>query len=273
MALRAFRNTCVLTCLCVAAPVMAGSVTASSGFDYSSGKYGTSTTTDIWEVPFSVGYDTGSWQFKLTVPYINISGASNVIPGVGTTINTNPSGRGRGHGHATGGTTTTTSTSGSASGLGDVTAKATYQLFYDQTQRFGMDVSGKIKFGTADQNKGLGTGQNDYRVGVDAYKGAGNWTLFGGVGYTDFGSSAYIPLSNGADANVGAGYRVDASDNVGAFYYYRQRISNYGYQRKELTGYWNHHFDKHWELQAYALTGFSNGSPDWGGGAMIKWRM
>lgn len=270
------RTICLIACLCAAPPVLAGTWTASAGAFYSTGKYGSTTSTDIWSVPLSVGYDTGNWSFKLTAPYVRITGQSNVLPGVGKVNNGNPIGRGVGRilGTGTGGTgSTTTSTRGTASGLGDVTASATYQLFYDKQTRFGMDLGGKVKFGTADANKGLGTGANDYRVGLDAYKGLGHWTLFGGVGYTDFGSSTYIKLNNGADANLGAGYRVNSSNDVGAFYAYRQRISDYGYPRKELTGYWNHHISKTWELQMYALTGFSDGSPDWGAGATLKWNL
>ena len=30
-----------------------------------------------------------------------------------------------------------------------------------------IDLTGKVKFGTADENKGLGTGENDYAVQAD----------------------------------------------------------------------------------------------------------
>lgn len=269
---------CMLTCLCAAPSAFAGTGTwkASAGAFYSTGKYGYTSSTDIWSVPLSVGYDTGDWSFKLTVPYVSVTGESSVLPGVGKVNNGNPIGRGLGRILGTGGgtgNTGATSTRGTASGLGDVTAEATYRLFYDQQDRFGMDLGARVKFGTADADKGLGTGANDYRLGLDAYKGIGKWTVFGGAGYTDFGSSKYIKLKNGADGNAGAGYRFDDNNDAGAFYYYRQRISDNGYARKELTAYWNHHFSKTWELQTYALTGFSDGSPDWGAGATLKWNM
>ncbi|GAB3027717.1 MULTISPECIES: transporter [Oleiagrimonas] len=256
----------------VAMPALAGTPSFTAGADYTSGKYGTDTTTDIWSVPLTFGYDTGKWRFKLTVPYIHISGTGNVVPGVGKVNNGNPRGLGRGNGNAGGGTTTTTTqTSSSASGLGDVVAKASYNLFYDQTDRFGMDLGAKVKFGTADENKGLGTGKNDYGLNLDAYKGIGHWTVFGGVGYMNYGSSQYIKLKNGANANVGASYRFSKSDSLGAYYYYRERIADGGYAQKELTGYWNHNLDDSLRLQAYVMTGFSDGSPDWGGGASLRY--
>lgn len=253
-------------------PAMAGTPSFSAGANYFSGKYGTTTTTDIWSVPLVFGYDSGSWHYKLTVPYIRITGTGDVVPGVGKVQNSNPLGLGRGRllgggGTPAGGTPTRTT----ASGLGDVVAQASYTLFYDTASRFGMDLGTKIKFGTADANKGLGTGQNDYGLNLDAYKGIGNWTLFGGVGYTDYGSSRYIKLNNGANANVGFSFKASDSDSLGAYYDYRQRISDFGHQQSEVSGFWNHHITDTTRLQAYVLAGFTNGSPDWGAGASLKW--
>lgn len=248
-----------------------GGFTASAGFDYSAGKYGTPFNTDIWDVPFSVGYEANRWSAKLTVPWISISGANDVIPGIGRVKNNNPHGRGHGRGNTGGPTPPAVETSGSASGLGDVVAQATYGLVRDDADNFGLDLTGKIKFGTASENKGLGTGQNDYGVNLDAYKGFGAWTLFGGAGYMKYGSSQYIVLHNGWNANVGASYKLGASDTLAAYAYFRQKISDAGYQERELTGYWDHRFGNAWRLQAYVLGGFSDGSPDVGVGAAMRY--
>jgi hypothetical protein len=258
-----------------------GQFSLSAGANYSSGKYGTDTTTEIWSVPFTAEYQTSRWTFKLVVPYVNVSGPGNVIPGVGRVNNNNPLCRGLGHavggllhacggGTSTGGTATTVS-SGSASGLGDVVASAGYQLFASSDQSFGVDLTGKIKFGTADADKGLGTGKNDYGLSLDTYKVAGNWTAFGGVGWMKYGSSQYIQLKNGFNANVGAQYKLGGSDSIGAYYYYRERIATGGAPQSELTGYWNHKLGDSWRLQAYAMGGFANGSPDYGAGATLKY--
>lgn len=251
----------------------AGHVTASVGTDYSAGKYGTSFETDIWDVPLSVGYQADRWSVKLTVPFISISGANDVIPGIGRVKNSNPHGRGRGKGNSGGGVMPppVTETSGSASGLGDVVAQASYGLVRDDAANFGLDVTGKIKIGTADENKGLGTGKNDYGLGLGAYKGFGAWTLFADAGYTKYGSSTYIPLHGGWNGDLGAGYKLDDANTIGAYYYYRQKISDYGYQLSEGTAYWDHKFGDSLRLQAYALAGFSNGSPDWGAGANVRY--
>lgn len=250
-------------------------VKVGAGVDYTSGKYGTSQTTDITQVPVSVGYDTGDWSLKLVLPYIRVSGPADVIPGVGPVDNGNPSGRGKGHGkgqNSTGGTPVTTAdttTTGSASGLGDIIASATYSAYHNDANNFGIDLTGKVKFGTADENKGLGTGKNDYTFAVDTYKGFGQWTVFGGVSYTWLGSSQYIRLNNVFGANAGASYKLDSQSTIGAYYDYREKASSTSFSRSELTGYYSYKFSSQWKAQVYATKGFSDGSPDWGVGASV----
>ncbi|HVC17643.1 MAG TPA: transporter [Rhodanobacter sp.] len=254
-----------------------GYFSISGGANYSSGKYGTSSTTDIWSVPLTAAYESDRWTFKLIVPYIGISGSGSVIPGTGLVDNINPLGRGRGRGNilggggstGTGGTATTTN--GSASGLGDIVASAGYNLYSSADRSFGLVLTGKVKFGTADENKGLGTGKNDYGVSLDTYKVYGRWTPFGGVGWMKYGSSQYIKLKNGYNANVGVDYKLDSNNNFGSYYYYREKIAVGGAQQSELAAYWNHKFSDNLRLQSYVLGGTTDGSPDWGGGASVKY--
>src|SRR5712691_4799076 len=86
----------------------AGEFSLGVGLNYSSGEYGTSTTTEILSVPIIARYDRGPWIFKLTVPYLSISGGTSVVPGIGRVTSTNPRRRGGGASEAT------------ATGLGDI---------------------------------------------------------------------------------------------------------------------------------------------------------
>ncbi len=270
------RLSCALALLALCIPAAQadgnGSFYASTGFDYSSGKYGQSINTTIWDVPFTAGYSGQDWSFRVTVPWIRVSGPPNVIPGIGVVQNHNPLGRGLGRLLGVGGTTPGATTSGTASGLGDVMAQATYHVVNDTASQFVLDVSGRVNFGTASANEGLGTGQNDYGAEVDAYKGLGSaWTAFGGVGYTDLGSSAYIQLRNVWSANVGVNYAMDQDDSAGLYFFYQQRPSASGYSRQEATLYYNHKVNTAWTLQGYVLGGLSSGSPGYGLGASAKY--
>src|SRR3954469_25571649 len=95
-----------------------GTFSLGTGLTYTSGDYGTSTTTKILSIPFTARYDLDRWTFKATIPYLRISGGWGVIPGLGKGPNKNPRGRGRGPSGTT--TTTTTAADSTASGWGDL---------------------------------------------------------------------------------------------------------------------------------------------------------
>src|SRR5712692_5049128 len=73
-----------------------GELSLGAGLTYSTGTYGTSTETKILSIPLTGRYDQGPWVFKLTVPLLRVTGASDVIPGLGRGNNSNSRGRGRG---------------------------------------------------------------------------------------------------------------------------------------------------------------------------------
>jgi hypothetical protein len=233
--------------------------TAGTGIYYSSGDYGTSATTTILAVPFSARYERGPWTLRASVPYLEISGPSAVIPGVGAVSNSNPRRRG------------TATSAATASGFGDVVTSATYAAYYDRASQFGVDVTGKLKIATADPDQGLGTGEHDFAALADLYKVVGKTTLFAGAGYHVLGSSAYIPLDNVWSASVGGSYRIDERDSAGVTYDARQRVSPSASPQRELTAFWARRLDRAWRAQLYALKGFANGSPDWGAGLSLAY--
>jgi hypothetical protein len=235
------------------------------GVDYTSGKYGTDTTTDITSIPFTAKYASGNWTYKASLPWVHVSGNPNVLPGLGEIPNSNPHGRGRGQGNSGGGGggTGTPVDSGSASGIGDLRLAATYS--FDTGSPLGVDLTGNVKIATADADKGLGTGANDYGVAVDLYRAVGAATLFGGVGYTKLGTTQYIDVNGVANANVGASWKV-GTGSVGAMYDYRQAASSASDPRSEVTGFYSLGAGPSGKVQFYATAGLSDGSPDWGGG-------
>src|SRR3979490_985920 len=92
----------LLACAQGALAADTGEFSLGVGFNYSSGEYGTSTTTESLSVPIIARYDRGPWIFKLTVPYLSISGGTSVVPGVGRVTSSNPRRRGGGAREATG---------------------------------------------------------------------------------------------------------------------------------------------------------------------------
>lgn len=248
-----YKNTLLANILFLTAgAVFADSdVTLKTGVDYTSGKYGTNSRTEITSVPFIAAYETGPFSYKLTVPYVRITGADDVVVGVGKVRSP------------------TVGAVRTQSGLGDIVAAATYSIFSQPAQTFGLDLTGKIKFATADEKKGLGTGKTDYTVLLDIYQKSGEVTLFGGLGYAVLGKSDALPLKNVASANVGASYKISDLANTGVTFDVRQKTSNAGQGQRELTAFYSYKIAPGYKAQIYAVKGFSDGSPDFGGGMTI----
>lgn len=235
-----------------ALPAGAGDLTLSSGLDTSSGKYGASQSTEIWYVPLTGKYEIGASTFKLTVPYVRITtpAGSTTDGGKLTTVGAGPL--------------------ETQEGMGDLVASFSHSLFEQPVKGLLLDLTAKVKLGTADVGKGLGTGENDYTVLADLYYLAGDWTPFAAVSYRCTGDPAGRDLKNVWGGTLGLGYKQSSENSLGLMWDSRQASSASGVASNEATAYWVRKFGGGMKLQAYAVKGFSDGSADWGLGAMFS---
>ncbi len=223
-----------------------------TGFDFSTGKYGGTKNVNILYIPVTATYETGDWTLKLTVPYLAIWGAgAGVLPGLGRTSRPSSSR-----------TVTTTH-----AGVGDVVAAAGYE-FYAQNN-LTLDLVGKVKFGTADRNQGLGTGMNDYSAQIDGAYAIDKNTLFATAGYKIVGSPPGLPLNNVAFGTIGAAHKLSDGATAGAMLDVAQSPSATGAAPRTVTAYLSHKIRDSVKFQPYVVKGFSDGSPAFGFGAMI----
>jgi hypothetical protein len=251
---------CTLAALLVSSHAVAGDeFTVSTGFDYSTGKYGGTTATDILYVPVTGKYESDDWTLKLTVPYISVTGAGGVVQGVGRI------GPGRRGGTMMAPTTTTVTTT--ESGLGDITSSLGYTVYSGDA--LSLDVVGNLKLGTADQAKGLGTGKNDYSAQVDGYYVFDKSTLFATIGHKVYGSPAGVTLNSVQYFNLGVSQKVSGTTSAGMMIDYAGSPSAASANKEELTAFLSHKISANTKVQANVLLGLANGSPDFGFGATI----
>ena len=236
------------------------------GADYSSGDYGSEVTTEIFSVPVSAKYVSGNWTWKASLPWLRIDGDPGVLPGLGN-VNRNPNGRGRGNGGTPAPVEGAAPEDSSASGIGDLRLSATYA--FDTGGPLGVDLTGNVKVATADEDKGLGTGEHDYGLALDLYRDFDGTLLFGGVSYTMLGDSEFAPLNDVAGANFGASWGVGGG-SLGVMYDWREAASDTADDRSELTGFYSFAAGERGRLQLYAVKGLSDGSPDWGAGVSFN---
>jgi hypothetical protein len=251
--MRVIALPCTLFVLCVPAVHAAdGQFSVNLGADFSSGYYGSPTKTETWAVPLSLKYRTGDWNFRLSTAWLRVQGNGSVTP-EGDPINT-------------AGNVVTTE------GMGDVTARVTYNLLDERSNWVGLDLSGKIKFGTASESKALGTGKNDYSLQAGFFKPIDNWTPFLDVGYKWKGDPTGINYRNVWLGSVGTDYRITPAFSFGGSYDWQQAVTATSSPISEAMLYLNFRLNADNRLNLYAVGGFSDASPDWGSGLVYTYR-
>ncbi len=250
-----------------ASPALADSYFgATTGIDYSTGKYGNAASSDILYVPVTGKYVSDDLTLKLTVPYISVTGPGGVILGMGRTgmgmASSGGAGGMGGGGMMSGGGSSTTTTRTTNSGLGDITAAAGYTVY--SAEQLNIDLVGGIKFGTADSNKGLGTGRNDYSVQLDGYRSMDKVMFYATLGYKFISSPPGVKFNNVPFGTLGASRKLDDGLSIGAMLDIAKSASQFSANRRELTAYASRQVSSDTTLTLNVLKGFSDGSPDSG---------
>jgi hypothetical protein len=235
--------------LAFGAPLTRAQFSLSSGFDYTSGDYGLSEDTRMFTVPFTATYVSDQWTFRASLPYLRISGPAYVVPDLGQVGGLRP-------------------VSTTESGLGDLVLSGSYAL-PTAANRPAFDLTAKVKLGTADEARGLGTGENDVYVQGDVYQVYGDIAPFATLGYRFLGDPSGFRLKDGFYASAGVSYRWSEPTRVGAILDWRQRAVSGGDAAMELTAFVTHRVDERWRVQVYAVKGFSDASPDAGLGGVV----
>ena len=240
--------------------ILAGSAAAQNrvgvGAEFTTGKYGSSESTDTLYIPFVARHESGPVVLKATIPYLRITGPGNVV-GAGDGRITLPGGSGARR---------------TESGVGDIAASAFYTLSDERKAAFGLDVGVKVKLPTADEAKGLGTGETDYALQADLFKPLGGVTVFGSLGYRWYGDPPGIPLRNVPYGSIGASRSLSQETTLGVAYDFRPRIVTGGSEISEATAFWSQRLPGNWRMQLYGLVGFSDASPDAGAGILVEQR-
>jgi hypothetical protein len=227
----------------------------SSGLDYSHGKYGEASATEISSAFLMVKYVTGPVTLKFTLPYLEISGPASGAVGRDTVI-----------------VAPGTSTHGRVSGLGDLVAGIGYDAWHDAENGLALDVGAKVKFATADSGRGLGTGKSDQTLLINAYKTWGKNTLMAGAAYKWMGKPDGSNFRDVSSAFVGVSHRLSDETSLGAIVDIRQSVVSTRSGQRELTLYVTHKLTRHWSTQAWLYGGTTPSSPDAGGGASLGYQ-
>lgn len=223
----------------------------SAGADYAQGKYGTPVTSKQWTIPFVAKYETAKWSARVTVPFTWIENPS--VSRDGTPL-------------PCAGSATAPRT---ASGLGDVMIAGSVNVVEDLESRVLVDLTGKVKLGTADETKCLGTGEDDFYFQGDFSKSFGVLSAYGSLGWRKMGDPPGTNFNNPFYFSVGGGYRLSQVNSIGIAYDYRQKLLDTSDPLSEATLYLTHRISQTLRIQGYFVKGFSDSSPDFAIGAFV----
>jgi hypothetical protein len=222
------------------------------GASHFSGDYHRDDRTNISYFPTTLQYRQFPWLTKLTVPYVRIKG--NTIIGLVSEGEINRRSR-------------------TAGGLGDIILTQSIQYVPKFLDTSVVNFSVKIKFPTADKNKGLGTGKYDFTLESRFLKQIGQYTPLIAVGYIFVGEPENIQLNNRFYTNVGGSYRFHHQFQAGLMYEYKQASSESRDSDQKIVGFfsWKPAIKSPWSISGYSVLGLTSASPDYGGGLSFSY--
>lgn len=219
---------------------------------YYQGNFGTQHTIGIFYDPTYLQYQNPTVRLKLTIPYIAVSNLPKGAKLDGGILATR----------------TKNTATADASGLGDIWLAAHYTLIPERGLQPAWVPYVKIKFGTASASEGLGTGRNDYELGLGL-----NTTIstnvfpFAHVGYRFIGSPPGQMLRNIATYDAGVSIAT-THRNILTAMYAGEQSEQAGYAGPaDIIVAWNDTVTAAGSgFQLYVDKGLSNGSASLGGG-------
>ncbi|MGC9128886.1 MAG: hypothetical protein ACP5GA_09175 [Acidithiobacillus sp.] len=217
------------------------------------GSFGTGSTLNIFYNATYLQYQQDRLRLKLTVPELSVSGLPNGAVLSGGSVISRKSAATQTH---------------SASGIGDIWLAAHYTALPAQGLMPAIVPFAKVKFGTASASQGLGTGKNDYELGLGLDETIGTRIFpFAHIAYRFVGNPPGDNLRNIWTYDLGSSFALDHR-NILTGMFSGAQSEQPGYSGPaDLIVAWNYNITSAGTgLQLFVDKGLSNGSPDYGVG-------
>jgi hypothetical protein len=214
-------------------------------FSYLTGDYGQTQTTDIHSGSVMLKRYLDFGDVTLTVPYLDIT--SDGVTFVGGTAEADAS--------ATGG-----------SGLGDIILKGRYYAIEQDGPVPFIDLVGGVKFPTADEDKGLGTGETDFTALSEFTWRLGDspWSVLAESGYTFVGKVPGLDMRNRWLYSAGLACELDAKTTLSGYVDGRTSIFEGSENPLSILLLGQYKLRPDLRLDALVEIGLNDGSPDFG---------
>lgn len=217
---------------------------------YFAGDYGSGSDTDIYYVPLILGVATQRQEFKATFPWLSIR-TEEPVTFVGGDIINRPS--------SSMGETT-------ESGIGDIVLKEeVYLMMGDASHRPWISGIARVKLPTADETRGLGTGEADYGAGVGYIQPLGpKWSLLAELQYVVRGDPPGYDLKNTLWVDAGVQYAPTPGASLYLLVDSRQSVIRGRKDLRDLSLGYSHHLTKVLSFESAVYRGLSSTAEDYG---------
>jgi hypothetical protein len=240
---------------------------------YSSGNFGTNTTSTFLYVPISVRRLFRDGDVGVVIPFVTATtdGVATLVGGQPTQTLPESCFSNSGQGKPEDRPECQALFSGSAqskkvtnSGLGDIILRGRYYVLQERDYLPLIAITGRLKIPTANASQGLGTGKMDEGVGAELSKSLGEkWLTFLDGGFNVIGRPDGLDLRNQWWYDVGAGYYWTNSLFTSVYFEeYRSLVSGSQNIRDVFFGA-NYRASDAWRYNAGVTVGVSNGAPDY----------
>ncbi len=200
---------------------------------YKTGDFGTPTRSDLYYFSPALGYVAPRYDMSITIPYLYL------LTGQGL-MQTN-----------------------TENGIGDIILRAGIVVAPETENGFSLSASAAVKLPTADENKGLGTGETDYAGFLGVHKRIGQNRLTLSAGYIKVGDPSGIDLNNVYVYDVGYA-RMFTRTELSAWYEGRRSLIPGTKNPQEINVGFFHILNQDYSIKGSSFVGLNNGGPDFG---------
>lgn len=257
--------------------------TLSTSLQYSGGNYLSNNSNKIIYLYGGAGYQTGRWSFNISIPVVAQSaGGVGQVGGMmlpnGNNGNSNGNTMGNNGGGMMGNSNSIINNQSMSSlghvGLGDLYLYGSYNLFEDNASLFSLTLNSFVKFPTANNSQGLGTGKFDYGASATIRQTVGSYLAFADLGYIEIGKPANINYTNPVSYGLGIGRYFDNGNYSLLLYYqaYTTIIEGYDAPKSISLGF-NYKINQQLTLSFIGAAGLSKVTSDFSFSSGLEWNL
>lgn len=199
---------------------------------YTTGDFGTTVSSDLYSVSAVFGHVSSEADVSLTVPYLFLSTSGEGI-------------------------------SRDDSGIGDLVARGGMRIVPEGRNGFSLSGSLSVKLPTADEDKGLGTGEADYGAFLSAHQRTPLAKVVLFAGYILTGDPSNTELNNVTAYGAGLSRVFQLTEVYVSFEGRRALFPGFD-DPAELHAGMFHVLNKDYAVKGHGFAGLNDGGPDYG---------